>query len=138
MRKIFRFIKTYKVFSLVVFGLAAGLIVYFSGLHTISHWILATIIIIAVLPLMWDMITTFRSGKYGIDLLAIIAIITSVVLGQYWAGIVVTLTLASSDILEDFAKNRAKQELTSLLKLATMAHLIKGKETVDVKIESVK
>jgi len=139
LRKIFRFIKTYKVFSLVVFGLAAGLIVYFSGLHTISHWILATIIIIAVLPLMWDMITTFRSGKYGIDLLAIIAIITSVVLGQYWAGIVVTLTLASSDILEDFAKNRAKQELTSLLKLRpTMAHLIKGKETVDVKIESVK
>lgn len=74
-----------------------------------------------------------QAGTYGIDILAATAIITSVVLGQYWAAIVVVVMLTGGEGLEDFAEHRAKREPDALLKnLPRRAHVIRKGKVVDV------
>src|ERR1700759_4985946 len=129
MKRILRFGRLYKLFSLTVLTVIAGVALELAGQHTAARWLLSIVSIVAVCPLLWDMWQDFRAGKYGIDILAATAIITSVILGQYWAAIVVVLMLSGGEGLEAYADRRAKSELNDLLKRAPRtAHVIrKGK-----------
>lgn len=139
MKKVVRFLREYKLFS---FGLITGLVglaLQLQEYRTASHWVLGTVAIIETLPLVWSMVEDLRSGKYGIDILAATAIITSVILGQYWAALVIVLMLTGGAALEDYAENRAKSELNALLKHAPQkAHLVRTRDkVVDVKVAEV-
>ena len=139
MKKILQFVWHWKLFSLAVLALIISLALYFSGFHTAANWILGTVSLIEVLPLLWGMIEDLRNGKYGIDILAATAIIASVLLGQYWAAIVVVLMLTGGKSLEDYAEHRALSELSSLVSNApTTAHLLKNKKQEDVKASEIK
>lgn len=75
--------------------------------------------------LLVDMIKTLRSGKFGIDILALTAIIACILVGQFWASLVIVLMLTGGETLEDYASQRARRELSSLLKHAPQsAHLV--------------
>ena len=138
-RKIFSFTKHYYLFVVASIALITGLALYFSGLHLASHWVLGSVAIIEVVPLLWGMWQDFQSGKYGIDILAATAIITSVIMHQYWAAIVVVIMLTGGEALEDYAENRAKAELDALLNNAPkMAHVVRKKLTIDIPISEVK
>lgn len=72
-----------------------------------------------------EMIKTLRSGKYGVDLLAIMAILSTLAVGQYWASLIILLMLVGGDTLEDYAANKASSELKALLEHAPeKAHII--------------
>lgn len=62
-----------------------------------------------------DMIKTLRAGKFGIDLLAITAVIATLAIGEYWAALIVLLMLTGGDALEDYAAQRANTDLQALL-----------------------
>ncbi|MFJ5860218.1 heavy metal translocating P-type ATPase [Pseudarthrobacter sp. NPDC092439] len=62
-----------------------------------------------------SMIRSLRKGRWGIDLLALMAVASTVAVGEYLAALVVILMLASGEGLEDFAHGRAVRELRSLL-----------------------
>ncbi len=89
-------------------------------------------------PLLWGMWQDIRFGKYGIDILAATSIIASVILGQYWAAIVIVLMLSGGQALEAYAANRSQSELRALLKLAPRSAVVirKGKEVI-VKVENI-
>jgi heavy metal translocating P-type ATPase len=85
---------------------------------------------------MWEDV---RSGKYGIDILAATAIVASVVLHQYWAGMVVVLMLTGGTSLEDFAEHRAKSELDALLAHAPQtARVIRKGKTIEVTVSDIR
>jgi len=139
LKLIISFLKKYKLLSLVIVALLVSFGLFLAGIHKISNIILAVAVIAAVIPLLWDMLSTLRNGRYGIDILAATAMITSVSLGQYWTGIIIALMLTGGEALEDYAENKAKAELKSLLdNKPKIAHLIKNKEVVDVKVSSVR
>jgi heavy metal translocating P-type ATPase len=80
-----------------------------------------------------------RSGSYGIDILAITAIVAAVLLHQQWAAIVVAVMLTGGESLEDFAEHRARRELDALLKRAPqMAHVVRSRKTLDIKASQVR
>lgn len=135
-----QFLRDYKLFSLALISLIAALILEFVFKQTTAaHWLLGVVAIIEVAPLVWDMWQTIQSGRYGIDILAATAIITSVILGQYWAGMVVVLMLTGGESLEDFAEHRARAELDALLKHAPQkAHLLRKGKTVDVAVSELR
>jgi heavy metal translocating P-type ATPase len=84
------------------------------------------------------MIRTLRSGAWGIDVLAISAIVSTVVLGDYWAALVVVLMLTSGQALEDFARRRARTELTALMERAPRkAHRAIGNAISDVSVDDI-
>ncbi|HEY5268654.1 MAG TPA: hypothetical protein VII94_06055, partial [Candidatus Saccharimonadales bacterium] len=95
------FFKKYKLLSFVITALLASFILYIVSYHKISNIVLAVAITVSVIPLVWDMLSTLRNGRYGIDILAVTAMITSVLLGQYWTGIIIALMLTGGEALED-------------------------------------
>ena len=65
-----------------------------------------------------EMVADLRAGRYGVDLLAVTAIVSTVAVGEYWAALVVCLMLSGGEALEDYAAGRARRELTGLLQNA--------------------
>lgn len=138
LKKFRRFFGQYKQFGLVVLSLILGLVLDFASIDTAAHWVLSISALINVLVLLWGMVEDLRIGKYGIDILAATAIIASVLLREYWAGIVIVVMLTGGEALEDFAEHRAKTELSSLLKhKPKKAHLLKAGKTSDVSVSQV-
>ncbi len=138
-RRLVRFLRRYTLFAAAVVTVIIGLALQLAGRHTAVDWLLGTAAIIELLPLAWRMWRDIQSGTYGIDILAATAIITSVILGQYWAAIVIVVMLTGGEALEDFAEHRAKRELDALLKLAPRrAHVIRKGKTLDVSAGDVK
>lgn len=71
----------------------------------------------------WEMVQALVRGRIGLDLLAIVAIISTVLVGEYWASLVIVLMLAGGKALEEYANARARRELTALLsRVPTVAH----------------
>lgn len=139
LREVRQFFGEYKQLAFVVVTVIAAVGFDLAGKDAIAHWILGISAIINVLPLAWGMVEAFRDGSYGLDILALTAIVTSVWLHEYWAGIIIVLMLTGGEALEDYAERRAKKELSALLKnKSRKAHLIKGSDTVDTAVANVK
>jgi heavy metal translocating P-type ATPase len=139
MKRLLRLGREYKLFGITVITVIAGLALELASQPTIVRWLLGSVAIIAVCPLLWEMWQDFRAGKYGIDILAATAIITSVILRQDWAAIVVVLMLAGGEALEDYAEHRAKSELDDLLERAPRtAHVIRKGKTLDVDVKELR
>ncbi|MFD1126460.1 heavy metal translocating P-type ATPase [Lentilactobacillus raoultii] len=93
---------------------------------------------IALLMLI-DMVKTLRSGKFGVDLLAITAVIATLAVSEYWAAMIVLLMLTGGDALEDYAANKANSELKSLIENSpSAAHLVTDQTIKDVNVDAVK
>jgi heavy metal translocating P-type ATPase len=139
MKSFFYFLRQYKLFGLAVFTIIVGLILQLSGHTGAVKWLLGMVSVIEVLPLAWNMWQDIRSGRYGIDILAATAIVASVILGQYWAGIVIVLMLTGGEALEDYAHHRAQTELDELLKHAPQkARVIRKGKTSLVPVKQLK
>lgn len=139
MKLISRLVWQWRLFSLALIGLIASMVVYFVGFHTAAYITLAAISLFEVLPLLWGMIEDIRTGTYGVDILAATAIVSAVLLKQYWAAIVVVIMLTGGESLEDYADRRARSELSGLIKHApTTAHLLKNNKQTDIKADALK
>ncbi len=139
MKKIWRFLRHYKFFGVALLTVIIGLALELSGLHTAAHWLLAIVAVVELLPLMGDMWHTLRSGNFGIDVLAATAILTAVILGEYWAAIVTVLMLTGGEALEHYAQHRAKSELDALLKHAPRtARVIRKGKTLQVDVNEIR
>lgn len=63
----------------------------------------------------WGMVKSLIAGHVGLDVLAVTAIVATVVIGEYWASLVIVLMLTGGEALEDYAEGRAERELSALL-----------------------
>jgi heavy metal translocating P-type ATPase len=85
------------------------------------------------------MVRDILRGHWGLDILAVTAIVATVVVGEYVAAVVVVLMLTGGEALEDYANRRAKRELDALLTRAPQhAHRVEGDEIVDVRADEVR
>ena len=138
-KKVTRFFRDYKHFGFVAVAAIISLGLDFAGYDPIAHWILGTVALLSVLPLLWGMIDDLRTGKYGIDILAATAIITSVVLREYWTAIIIVFMLTGGEALEDYAERRARVELDALLNRAPKkAHVLRGRKVIDISVKQVR
>ena len=139
MNKLWNFFNNYRQFGLVVVTFVIGLALDLAGKDTASHFVLGVAAIANSIPIIIDILRDLRSGKYGVDILAATAIITSVIMGEYWAGMIIVLMLTGGEALEDYAEGRAKTELTALLERAPRtAHVLRGRKTIDIPAREVK
>lgn len=105
----------------------------------IAFWLILLIGGITTISMFIGMIKTLKSGKYGVDILAITAIVATLAVGQYWASLTVLIMLTGGDSLEDYASRQAGKELKALLdNTPTTAHLLSDDTVTDVKVETVK
>ncbi|EGO8274104.1 heavy metal translocating P-type ATPase [Enterococcus faecalis] len=105
------------------------------------NWAYGIILItgsVMALMMFWEMIQTLREGKYGVDILAITAIVATLAVGEYWASLMILIMLTGGDSLEDYAAGKANQELKSLLDNSPQkAHRLNGENLEDVSVEEI-
>lgn len=89
--------------------------------------------------LLVEMIKTLRSGRYGVDILAITAIVATLAVGEYWASLMILIMLTGGDSLEDYASRQAGRELQSLLDNSPqIVHRKQGDRLEDLTLDQVK
>jgi cation transport ATPase len=94
---------------------------------TAARWLASAFALIIALQTSIGMIKDLLRGHWGIDVLAVMAIVTTVAVGEYLAALVIVLMLSGGRALQDYAAGRAKQELTALLARAPqVAHLMQA------------
>ena len=69
---------------------------------------------ISVLLLM-EIFEDWKSGRYGVDILAVIAIVSTILINNYWAEWMILVMSTGGETLEDYATGQASKELRSLL-----------------------
>jgi len=85
-----------------------------------------------------EMIKTLHSGKYGVDILAITAIVATLLVNEYWASLMILIMLTGGESLEDYAQKKAGQELQSLLdNTPRTAHKLQGDQQLDVAVDTL-
>lgn len=88
------------------------------------------------------MLRELRSGRWGVDLLAVIAVVSTVLVGDHWAALIVVLMITGGHALEDYASHRAQDQLRALLdRTPRVAHRLRapeGDETDDVPVDDIR
>ena len=99
--------------------------------------LLATLVL-GGLPLLYELLRKLIRRKFGADLLGGIAIITSVLLGEYLAGAIIVLMLSGGEALESYALRSASSVLAALAKrMPSIAHRKNGSEILDVALAAI-
>ncbi len=65
-----------------------------------------------------DMVRDLMSGHWGLDVLAVIAMVATLAVDEYVAGLIIALMLTGGEALEAWAARRAGRELDTLLNRA--------------------
>ena len=102
--------------TLGLLALAGGL--WLAGHGDLARWALVTVIVVGGVPLLWDTVRHLFAREFGVDLIAILAIGGSLLLGEYLAGAIVVLMLSGGVALEEYALRRARSSLTALAERA--------------------
>lgn len=110
-----------------------------TGLQPSGQWVASAFALVIAARSAWSMVRTLREGSWGVDILAVTAIVSTVLVGDYWASLVIVLMLTGGEALEDYAAHRARRELRSLLDRAPrFAHRETSPGvTVDVPVDEV-
>jgi heavy metal translocating P-type ATPase len=101
-----------------VVGILVGSVAYLLGAHDAAHLAWALTAALGILPIAWETIDGLLHRRFGVDVIAVLALAGSLALGEYLAGAVIALMLASGRALEDYADRRAHHELSALLERA--------------------
>src|SRR5690606_13639852 len=84
------------------------------------------------------MVRQLLRREFGLDVLAVTAIIATVLVGEFIAALVVVLMLTGGEALEDYANRRAKRELDALLARAPQrARVQRDGAFTDVAVDEV-
>jgi heavy metal translocating P-type ATPase len=117
----------------------AGLILFAVGRPESAQWLISVYALIIASIYAWRMVRKLLHGHLGVDLLALAAIVSTVIVAEYWASLVIVLMLAGGQALEDYAGRRATRELSALLARApvTAHRLGVDGSVIDVPIDDV-
>jgi heavy metal translocating P-type ATPase len=129
--------------TLIPFTTILALLYWLSGfaitLPINSDIIFKVSIVLGLVPLAVDILGSIINKRFGVDLIAIVSITGSLLLGEYLAGAVILLMLSGGEYLEGYALRRSKKELHNLLSLAPrFAHIRKDGEILKIDIDKVK
>lgn len=129
----------WKLIATLLIGVIALMIEFMWGQPMVAQSLVTVAGAAVSLSMVIEMIKTLRSGKFGVDLLAIMAIVATLAVSEYWASLMVLVMLTGGDTLEDYAAQKAGQELKSLLDHSPqMAHLISATKLVEITAAQVK
>lgn len=138
MQKLTSFFRNYPDFASTIFVLVLVIGFVLAGQTDIGYGLIVGFSGVIGLKMLVGMIKEFSEGTYGVDILAIAAIASTIAVGEYWATLVIVLMMTGGEALEDFAGRRAKAELTALLERApTTTHRKTSSGMEDIPIDEV-
>jgi heavy metal translocating P-type ATPase len=119
--------------AFTVIGLASA------GVFALLDVVLGAEIALVFVPLLRDMIEKLRRRQPGVDIIAFLAVVSALALGELLTAGIIGLMLATGQFLENYAEGRAERELTALIRRAPRtAHVIRGDTVETVAIDEIR
>ncbi|HUZ88196.1 MAG TPA: heavy metal translocating P-type ATPase [Candidatus Baltobacterales bacterium] len=106
------------ILLIVLAAVAAGAVLWLAREPSLADLAWAVAVVVALVPLGISVAKDLWHHETGVDVIALLAMAGSLVLGQYLAGAVIGLMLSGGQALERFASARARRELSALLSRA--------------------
>jgi heavy metal translocating P-type ATPase len=96
-------------------------------------------LLVTAAPILWTTVRGMVKGRFAADLVASLAVIASLVLGQPVVGLVIVLMQSGGEALERLAEGRASDALRALESaVPTTLHRLNGDAVEDVNVDLVK
>ena len=127
-----------KLWTILGIGLVALILQYGLNLQLYAQILVTVVGAVIALQMFIEMIGTLKSGSYGVDLLAITAVVATLAVSEYWAAMVILVMLVGGDSLEDYAAEKANSELKALLDNSPqIAHKLVEDDVIDLAVDEV-
>lgn len=122
--------------TLILMLVSLGL--WLAGRALFADWALLAVTVIGGVPLLWQTTRQLIHREFGVDALALLAIIGSILLREYLAGALIVLMLSGGEALEAFALRRARSSLSALMERAPReAHIWREGALVTIPADAV-
>ncbi|MBV8467203.1 MAG: heavy metal translocating P-type ATPase [Burkholderiales bacterium] len=125
--------------AVAVATLTAGAILAWADRLHVSHvlWVLGVLPVLGAV--LYDIAHSLVRREAGIDILAAVAIIGAILLGEYLTASVIAVMFVSGQALESYAQARANREMSALLARAPRgAYRIEGDALVRIDLGEVR
>jgi heavy metal translocating P-type ATPase len=99
-------------------ALGAGGTAWLVGWRDLADWCWIVGTVMALGPAVWWVLASLRKGRAGVDLIAVLSLVGTLLVGEYVAGALIAVMLAGGRALEAAAERRAKHDLRTLLERA--------------------
>ncbi|WP_104160125.1 heavy metal translocating P-type ATPase [Arthrobacter sp. ZGTC212] len=119
-----RVLRAIRRYPVVAATIVVGVVVFAllgTDLNTPAAWIASIFALLVAAVTSARMIRDILRGHWGLDILAVVAILSTVAVGEYIASLIIVLMLSGGEALEDYAAGRARGELDALLARAPQA-----------------
>ena len=87
-----------KLFTTIAIGVLALVLQFVFHLNIAAQVIVTLMGSVISLTMLIEMIKTLRAGKYGVDILAITAIVATLAISEYWASLMILVMLAGFSV----------------------------------------
>src|SRR6266699_3386163 len=138
LRRLWRIVKRYPIPLGSVALLVGSLVLWLAGRGDLANWMLLAVVLLGGLPLLWETFQQILHKEFSVDVIAVLAITGSLLLGEYLAGAFVVLMLSGGEALEAHALRRARSSLSALAERAPRsAHIWRGDELISIPAEQI-
>ena len=119
-------------------GLVAGGFLHWAGLGGEGNLIWIIVAGCGIALSFVSMVENLLRGRLGVDVIALLALVGAVAVGEYLAGAVISVMLSSGRALEGWAAGQARRELEALLERAPKtAHRYQDAGLVVIAVDAV-
>ena len=135
-----RLIRRYPLPLIAAVGLVGGLAARFLfGAPAVGQWVFLAALAAGGGPLVVQtLLGNLHAGEFAADIVAMLAIVTALLLGQYFAGVVIVLMQSGGEALERYAMGRASQSLEALLARAPkVGRRIRGDQIEEIPVDQI-
>ena len=74
---------------------------------SLGQYFIVALVAYTVVDTIIGMVDDLRHGHVGVDILAVIAILSTIAVGEYWAAWTVVLMVWSGEAIEEYAQSKA-------------------------------
>ena len=125
--------------AVALVSLGLGIALAAAGWGHAADGVWAAGVVIVLLPLAVDVGRSLYHGDVGVDLIALAAMVGTLAIAEYLAGVVVAVMLSGGNALETAASHRARRELTKLIQRAPRTALRHGPSgIVEIPVDEVR
>src|SRR6476659_7111676 len=103
---------------LTVGAFAAGGIAWLAGWREVADWCWIAATLVALIPALLWVLAALRRGRAGVDVIAMLSLVGTLLVHEYVAGALIAVMLAGGRALEAAAERRASHDLRALLERA--------------------
>ncbi|TDT31028.1 heavy metal translocating P-type ATPase [Naumannella halotolerans] len=115
LRETLQFSRSRPLMVFVVIGLATGVTLWATGQQTALAITAFLVVGVVIVTTAIGMVRDLMSGHWGLDVLAVVAMVATLAVQEYVAGLIIALMLTGGEALEAVAARRASRELDMLL-----------------------